>query len=221
MRNILLSAPLFTVILTVAFNSSGQAPEPPCVPEPVLHVEDIEIECADHFEDAQSALQANFENISAYDIACDVDVTDRIRVSQINWVKKNGKYIVPLDLEEITGKIEAFSADEYDYSVAKTQKLFHYCLLFKPGVYEVSYCVLDDNGTPIDIFSATKKQIITIGEDCNGCLGCLGCDGCAGCRDKYIPDSIRELELKRILSDWLLVGLCALGMMCWSAFQHH
>ena len=123
--------------------------------------------------------------------------------------------------EEITGKIEAFSADEYDYSVAKTQKLFHYCLLFKPGVYEVSYCVLDDNGTPIDIFSATKKQIITIGEDCNGCLGCLGCDGCAGCRDKYIPDSIRELELKRILSDWLLVGLCALGMMCWSAFQHH
>lgn len=219
MRSISVPVFMMALFVVISLNAAGQVPDPPCVPDVVLDVADIELVCADMFEDAQVMLQTTFGAIQARDIGCDIDYSDNIRVEQINWIKPNGKYFVPLDLEEVVSKLDAFEEGEYDYTVAKTQKLFHYYLIFKPGIYEVFYHVLDDTGKPIDTFGATKTQIISVDSGCSGCLGSLGCTGCAGCRDNYIPDSIRELELKRMLSDWLLVGMCALGMMCWSAIQ--
>ena len=190
-----------------------------CISDPLLSAEDMEVLCDGIFENAQLAIQTIFQNINAYDVGCAEDMTDRIRVDKINWVKPNGRYIVPLDIEKLTENLEVFSENEYDYTVGKTQKLFHYCLLFKPGVYEIYYYILGDDEQPIDSFRAKRKQVIIINNKCDGCLGVLSCNGCSGCRDKYIPEFVQQQNLKRLLGDWLLIGLSVLLLVSWNVYD--
>ena len=216
-KKICLLAMLFSGILTMQ-GAFGQA----CVSDPLLSVEDLEVTCEDLFGNAQLAIQTVFQNITASDVGCDVDLTDRIRVEKINWVKPNGNYFVPLDIEKLMKKLvkrEVFAADEYDYTVVKTQKLFHYCLLFRPGVYEVFWHILGDDGQPIDAFRAKRKQIIIIDKKCDGCFGALSCNGCTGCREKYIPDFVQQQNLKSMLGDWLLIGLSVMTLLGWSSIR--
>ena len=189
-----------------------------CISDPLLSAEDMEVLCDGIFENAQLAIQTIFQNINAYDVGCAEDMTDRIRVDKINWVKPNGRYIVPLDIEKLTENLEVFSESEYDYTVGKTQKLFHYCLLFKPGVYEIYYYILGDDEQPIDSFRAKRKQVIIINNKCDGCLGVLSCNGCSGCRDKYIPEFVQQQNLKSLLGDWLLIGLSVLLLVSWNVY---
>ena len=190
-----------------------------CISDPLLSAEDMEVLCDGIFENAQLAIQTIFQNINAYDVGCAEDMTDRIRVDKINWVKPNGRYIVPLDIEKLTENLEVFSENEYDYTVGKTQKLFHYCLLFKPGVYEIYYYILGDDEQPIDSFRAKRKQVIIINNKCDGCLGVLSCNGCSGCRDKYIPEFVQQQNLKSLLGDWLLIGLSVLLLVSWNVYD--
>jgi len=213
-RSNILSLTIFVFgVVAVGSNASAQSD---CEPDPFLFAEDIVVACEDLFEEAQTAIRNAFEKINAYDSGCDMDLTPMIRVENINWVKPNGKYMVSLPLLEIASKLEAFDEDEYDYTVGKTQKLFHYHFLFRPGIYEVYYHIIGADEQPIDAFRARRKQIITISSECNGCLGMLSCNSCAGCRAKYIPEAITELELKRLLGDWLLIGLSVLIMLSWN-----
>ena len=57
-------------------------------------------------------------------------------------------------------------------------------------------------------FRGIATQTIIIGKKCRGCLGCYRCDSCASRRP--IPDDV--MELKRLVSDWLLIGLSLLSM---------
>lgn len=211
---------LLMVVLAGVFVVQNAFSQDDCVSDPLLSAEDLEVTCEDLFEEGQLAIQTVFQSINAYDVGCDVDLTDRIRVKEINWIKPNGRYVVPLDIETITEKLEVFAENEYDYTVAKTEKLFHYYLIFNPGAYEVFYYILGDDGQAIDSYRATRKQVITIDEKCDGCLGMLSCNGCSGCRDRYIPDSVQQQNLKRLLGDWLLIGLSAMVLMCWQRIYH-
>ena len=198
--------------------------EQQCVPSPDLSLDPVvEIDCVDMFEGAHRTLAAAFESVTADD-GCGEDLTDRIRVEKMHYVARNGDYYAWLKLDEIAAEVEAFGVDEYDYTIKKTQKLFHYNFLFKPGEYEIHYHIrdVDEDGAVLDTWiddydARFPKQVIFVGDDCKGCLGFLGCDSCAGCREDYIH--VNGLDLKRLLGDWLLIGLSALVMLSWSAVQ--
>ncbi len=205
---------LAVVVLAATFCVVGQAADKSnaCIPEPVLYASDEIIVCESMFEDAHRTVENAFASVTAYDEGCDEDLSDDIRVKQINLIKPNGRYEIALDLDEIADTFDILPAGTYDYTVAKTQKLFHYYFIFKPGVYKIHYYIEDDDGNPIDAFRAKREQVIIVGDACSGCLGCLGCDRCAGCRDDYIPGFIRDQDFKRLLGDWLLIGLSLLVM---------
>jgi len=170
--------------------------------------EEVQIECSDYAV-AQAAVTDAFESVRA-DNGCRVDLTDSVRVKQIAWVKPNGNYEL-LNLEEIAASIKDFEDGEYDYSIAKTRKLFHYYFLFKPGDYDITWEIVVD-GEPLDNYEASALQWIRVDNSCKGCLGCNS--SCAGCRDRYIPAD--AANLKQLLSDWLLIGLSVLVLLSWS-----
>jgi beta-lactam-binding protein with PASTA domain len=199
--------PAGTII--ILYVSLGPAP---C--KPVLIANDAEVVCGEYY-DAQAAIADIFANVTAND-SCGTDLTSFIRIRHITWVDRKHR-LEYLDLEQIASKIKDFEENEYDYTIGKTQKLFHYVFLFRPGVYTISYELLDVAGKPIYTFETAREQHITIADDCRGCMGCLSRTGCAGCRDRHIPDYARTLKV--LLSDWLLIGLSVLGMVSWHAIK--
>jgi len=177
--------------------------------KPVFAAADAVITCDDLLA-AQDALRAAFATVRAED-GCGTDLTDFVKVRRIVWLKDNRRF-EDLNLEDIAGKIKDFDAGEYDYSIGKTQKLFHYYLLFRPGVYRIFYEIDEEVCERYGVTAMWEaQQKITIDDQCSGCLGCLGCDACARCRDRYIPEY--AVELKRMLGDWLLVGLSLLVLL--------
>jgi len=194
-----------------AFNIELSAPVAPCVVAPVINAADASIAC-DDFAAAQDDVKAAFEGVSVGGELCTAnaaDVLKNVRVKQIAYTSlKKGATQEVLNLTEIAGKIKDFG--EYDNSIAKTQKMFHYYLIFKPGDYVITYEMSDPA-------AATAEQVISVAKNCGGCMGCLGCDSCAGCRDSRIPDYADQL--KRVIGDWLLVGLSILVAMSWSAMR--
>ena len=175
----------------------------------MLNATDVSIECAE-YEAAQDAITAAFESVSAND-GCRAVLTDSVRVKSITWINAKGKYEF-LNLEEIAAGIDAFAEGEYDYSIDKTRKLFHYYFLFKPGDYDITWEIAGNDGLALTNYEASIIQWIHIDDACKGCLGCNS--NCAGCRERYIPEG--AADLKQMLSDWLLIGLSVLVMSSWS-----
>ena len=88
----------------------------------------------------------------------------------------------------------------------KTRELFHKYFLFQAGEFVLTYTTAD---------GAIAKQTILIDGKCRGCLGCYSCDGCAGRRP--VPEDV--MTWKRMLGDWLLIGLSILVMLSMSAMR--
>jgi len=133
-------------------------------------------------------------------------------VKSITWINSKGESEI-LNLEEIAAEIDAFADGEYDYSINKTRKLFHYYFLFKPGDYDIAWEIIGEDGLALTNNEASIVQWIQIDDKCKGCLGCNS--NCEGCRAKYIP--AEAANLKQLLSDWLLIGLSVLVMLSLSA----
>jgi large repetitive protein len=153
----------------------------------------------DDFDAAHQAVADAFHGVSA--TCADAQIT----VVMIKAHDRKGKPVVyPLDA--IAAKIPGFG--EYDRSIEKTRELFHRYFLFQAGEFEITYNIGD---------GAVATQTIVIRNECRGCLGCYSCDGCAGCRP--IPDNV--MDLKHLMSDWLLIGLSVLVMLSWSAMRKH
>ncbi len=184
----------------------------PCVP--VVVAEDAVVSCVS-FSDAQNEIARIFENVTAHD-GCGEELTENVRVRRIVWVDRRGR-IEYLDLEAIASGIDDFEPDEYDGTVGKTQKLFHYLLLFRPGTYMIHYELLDDDGVPTYTYETRRVQQIQIDDACRGCLGCLSRSSCAGCRDEHIPPEAGAL--KRMLGDWLLLGLSGMVLVSLGALS--
>ncbi len=179
--------------------------------EVYLSAPDGAIRCGS-FDAAQQQVADLFQSVQAED-ASGNDLTDAIRVTRITWADARGRYEY-VDLKDASKKSGRFAAGEYDYTLAKTRKLFHVYFIFKPGGYEISYEVLDKEGHPIDSYAAKATQLILVDDDCAGPLGCLSRDAMAGCRSSHIPASASGL--KRLMGDWLLLGLAALVAACQS-----
>jgi beta-lactam-binding protein with PASTA domain len=190
----------------ISYNELISASGGVCIPS--LNAEDAQIECSD-YEIAQAAVTAAFESVVA-DNGCRVDLTEAVRVKQIAWINTRGLYEI-LDLDEIIEKLDAFEDGEYDGSIDKTRKLFHYYFVFKPGDYDITWEIVVDDA-PLSNYEATLVQWIRVDSSCKGCLGCNS--NCAGCRDRHIP--AEAADLKQMLSNWLLIGLSVLVMLSWS-----
>ena len=89
---------------------------------------------------------------------------------------------------------------------SKNRELFHKYLLFKAGEYVLTYTTAD---------GGVAKQTFLIDGKCRGCLGCYSCDNCAGCRP--VPEN--WMDLKRIIGDYLLLGLALLSLACWPTLK--
>jgi predicted outer membrane repeat protein len=173
-----------------------------CRPAPTIFGNDTTIAC-DDFNAAHDSVESAFESVYAVD-GCGPNLTDAIRVRRIAWIS-NGNTTY-LDLEAIAAGIEGLGEAPYDYSINQTQKLFHTSLMFKPGYYLITYQLLDEQATPPRTYGPEKTQQIIVDDACKGCLGCYSCDSCTSYRP--IPDNITDL--KRMIGDWLLVGLSLL-----------
>ncbi len=155
----------------------------------------IAVAC-DDFDAAHQDIADAFKSVSANCAGKVVTVTD------IAALDSKGE-AVDYNLDEIAAKIPEFGA--YDNSIDKTRELFHKYFLFQGGEFTLTYTV----------DGVTAEQVITIGKECRGCLGCYSCDSCAGRRP--IPDNV--MDLKRLMSDWLLIGLSVMTLMSLSALK--
>ena len=155
----------------------------------------VEIAC-DDFDTAHQKIADAFKDITANCAGSNVAVAD------IAAVNNDGKAI-EFDIEEIASGLPDFGA--YDSSIEKTQELFHYYFLFQPAIYTITYTT----------DGVSEKQVITIGDKCKGCLGCYSCDRFSGCRP--IPDSV--MDMKHLLSDWVLLGLGILTLLSLSSIR--
>jgi hypothetical protein len=180
-----------------------------CVP--VLTAVDADIDCTDYAA-AQDTVTAAFESVHAED-GCGTVLTDAVRIRRITRVYN--RHIEQLDLEAIAEKSRGFEDNPYDYSINATRKLFHLYLLFHPGHYAIEYVTQGENGVLLDNYESTKTQRIVIDDACKGCLGCN--QNCAGCRARHIPESINDL--KRLISDLLLIGIAVLTAFSWTALN--
>jgi len=151
---------------------------------------------------------------STVEVACDdfdaahQDIADAFKGVTANCAGKvitvsNIASDADYDLDAIAAKIPDFG--EYDNSIEKTRELFHKYFLFQAGTFTVTYTVDD----------ITEDQTIIIDKKCRGCLGCYSCDSCASRRP--IPDNV--MDLKRLMSDWLLIGLSVMTLMSLSSLK--
>ena len=106
---------------------------------------------------------------------------------------------VDLDLAAIAEKPPDF--DVYDETPEDTCELFHKYFLFQAGTFALTYIA--------DGIEAT--QVISIDANCRGCLGCYGCDSCASRRP--MPNA------KKLLGDWLLLGLSVMTLVSLSTIR--
>ena len=118
-------------------------------------------------------------------------------------------------MDAIAAKTGMFEDASYDYTVAMTRKLFHLSLMFKPGYYQINYHIPDEDGDTLRNYGTLKTQQILIEDECKGCLGCYRCDGFANCRP--VPENY--MELKRLIGDYLLLGLALLSLACWPTIK--
>jgi hypothetical protein len=157
--------------------------------------ETVEVAC-DDYDVAHQDIADAFKGVTA---TCADKV---ITVSNIDAVDRKGND-VEYDLDEIAAKIPEFG--EYDNSIEKTREMFHKYFLFQAGTFTITYSV----------DSAVETQTIIIDKKCRGCLGCYSCDSCAGRRP--IPENV--MDLKKLMSDWLLIGLSVMTLMSLSTFK--
>ena len=176
-----------------------------CEPVPVIYVDDATIAC-DDFDAAHNAIAAAFESVYADD-GCGPLLTDAIRVWRIAY--RVDDRVTYLDLETVAAGLEGFEDTPYDYSITMTRKLFHNYFLFKPGSYNITYQIADEQNDALRNYGTVKTQAIVIEDSCRGCLGCYRCDSCS--RYRPIPDNV--MKMKRMLGDWLLVGLSLLALL--------
>ena len=155
----------------------------------------VAVACED-FDQAHQDIADAFKSVTA-------NCADKVvTVADIAALDSKGE-VVEYNLDEIAAKIPEFGA--YDNSIDKTRELFHKYFLFQGGEFTLTYTV----------DGVTEEQVITIGKECRGCLGCYSCDSCAGRRP--IPDNV--MDLKRLMSDWLLIGLSIMTLMSLSALK--
>lgn len=153
------------------------------------------------FDDVWAELGKAFKSVSAVENCGDVDRTADVVVASI---KRDNVALTADELAEIAGKIEGFG--NYDGSILKTREMFFKYLIFQPGVYALTY----------EVEGVTAVQTITIDKACGGCMGCYSCDSCAGCRPEVPSD---WATVKRLMSDWLLVGLSMMVLMSLSSLR--
>ena len=161
----------------------------------------VPIDCADEFDDAFAAV------VEAFDITAEHpcgEVTEDVRVQEIKVTYPRRGDEITYSVEKINsdiieeGKIDDFDG-EYTGTLEETITLFQRYFLFKPAVYEVTFIVQNTDAEAV-------TQIIRIDDECRGCLGCYSCDSCA--QQRPLPKTFSDW--KRIMGDWLLVGLSML-----------
>lgn len=156
------------------------------------------------------------------DAECDTADVARSEIKvdlPILWVNRRGETqeLAEEDILEIAemmaNRMNVVDADgepyEWDGTVDALREMFHNHFLFQPGTYTIDYTV------EVGELSDEATQEIIVEDDCRGCLGCYSCNACRNCRP--VPDDY--MQLKRLLSDWLLVGLTLLLAVSWTAVR--
>ena len=181
-----------------------------CILAASIHLDEAIVEPCDDYEAAQETIADAFKSVRAEESCSGRDISEEIVVDGIT---KDGAVIDVDELEQVAAEIA--DVGSYEPTVEGIRLLFHNYYLFQPGIYAITYRVDAYTLGTHTIDAATAVQEITIDGRCRGCLGCNS--RCAGCRNRYIDGD--EMDLKGILSDWLLVGLSVLVLLSLAAIR--